>query len=179
MNPPPPNRSHAGRLRMHRLSLARTVARPGSFNLPGKPPPGETAIGHEGSLTGPPGRAQLAAVKRISPQQPRDLRRLGVQAIVLLQALVFAILPAVDAVLEAEAPSAVVHVEGEHREEDHSRHSHLLCQLARTVSPGFPPLIPIEPSVVFETRPDTPAANVWQRRPTPPGGSGPRAPPRA
>ncbi|WP_428273856.1 hypothetical protein [Candidatus Palauibacter sp.] len=117
-------------------------------------------------------------MKRISPQQPRDLRRLGVQAIVLLQALVFAILPAVDAVLEAEAPSADVHVEGEHSERD-SGHSHLLCQLARTVTPGFPPLIPIELSVVFETSPDTPTANVWQRRPTPPGGSGPRAPPRA
>lgn len=91
----------------------------------------------------------------------------------------FAILPAVDAVLEADAPSAVAHVEGEHSEEDHSGHNHLLCQLARTVSPGFPPLIPIELSVVSETSPDTPTANVWQRRPTPPGGSGPRAPPRA
>ena len=118
-------------------------------------------------------------MKRISPQQPLDLRGLGVQAIVLFQALVFAILPAVDAVLEAEAPSAVAHVEGENSEEDHSGHNHLLCQLARTVTPGFPPLIPIELSVVFATSPDTPTANVWQRRPTPPGGSGPRAPPRA
>jgi len=118
-------------------------------------------------------------VKRTSPRQPRDLRRLGVLAIVLLQALAFAVLPAVDAVLEADAPNAVAHVEGEPSEHSDAGHSHLLCQLSRTVSVGFPSLIPIELSLVAETTPDTPTANAWQRRPIPPGGSGPRAPPQA
>lgn len=119
------------------------------------------------------------AVKLTSPRQPRDLRRFGVLAIVLLQALAFAVLPAVDAVLEAGASSTVAHVEGEHSEHCDPGHSHLLCQLSRTVSLGFPPLILLDLPLVFETSPDTPTANAWQRRPIPPGGSGPRAPPRA
>lgn len=119
------------------------------------------------------------AVKPISPRQPQDLRRFGVFAIVLFQALAFAVLPALDAVLEAGASSAVAHVEGEHGEHCDSGHSHLLCQLSRTVSLGFPGLIPIDLPLVFEATPDTPTANAWQRRPIPPGGSGPRAPPHA
>ena len=118
-------------------------------------------------------------MKLISPRQPRDLRRLDVLAIVLLQALAFAVLPAVDAVLEAGSSNPVAHVEAEHSEHCDSGHSHLLCQLSRTVSVGFPPLIPIELSLVFAATPDTPTANAWQRRPIPPGGSGPRAPPQA
>ncbi len=118
-------------------------------------------------------------MKPIPPRQLRDLRRFGTLAIVLLQAVAFALLPAVDAVLEAGAANAVVHVEGEPGEHGDPGHSHLLCQLARTVSVGFPPLIPIELSPVAETSLDTPTANVWQRRPIPPGGSGPRAPPPA
>lgn len=117
-------------------------------------------------------------MKLISPRQPRDPRRFGVLAIVLFQAVAFAVLPAVDAVLEAEASSTVAHIEAEHSEHCDPGHSHLLCQLSRTVSLGFPPLIPIELSLAVETSPDTPAANAWQRRPIPPGGSGPRAPPR-
>lgn len=99
-------------------------------------------------------------------------------AIVLFQAVAFAVLPAVDAVLEAEASSTVAHIEAEHSEHCDPGHSHLLCQLSRTVSLGFPFLIPIELSPAVEASPDTPAANAWQRRPIPPGGSGPRAPPR-
>ena len=87
-------------------------------------------------------------------------------------------MPAVDAVLEAGASNAVVHVEGEPGEHGDPGHSHLLCQLSRTVSLGFPLLIPIDLSLVAETSPGTPAANAWQRRPILPGGSGPRAPPR-
>ena len=55
----------------------------------------------------------------------------------------------------------------------------MLCQLSRTVSLGFPPLLLVDLPLVLETSPDTPAVNAWQRRPTPPGGSGPRAPPPA
>lgn len=91
----------------------------------------------------------------------------------------FAILPAVDAMLEAGGPDVVVHVEGEPGEHGDPGHSHLLCQLARTVSLGFPLLIPIDLSPAAETGPHTPAALAWQRRPILPGGSGPRAPPRA
>lgn len=119
------------------------------------------------------------ALKLISPRQPRDLRRFGVLAIVLFQALAFAVLPAVDAVLEAGASNTVAHVEGEHSEHCDPGHSHLLCQLSRTVSLGFPPLILIDLPLAFETSRDTRTATAWQRRPIPPGGSGPRAPPRA
>ncbi|WP_420441350.1 hypothetical protein [Candidatus Palauibacter sp.] len=100
-------------------------------------------------------------------------------AIVLLQAVAFAVLPAADAALEAGASSAVAHFEGEHGEQCDRGHNHLLCQLSRTVSLGFPPLIPIDLPLAFEASPDTPAASAWHRRPIPSGGSGPRAPPRA
>ncbi|MXX79218.1 MAG: hypothetical protein F4Z33_09810 [Gemmatimonadales bacterium] len=93
--------------------------------------------------------------------------------------MAFAFLPSVDAVLEAGASNAVAHVEGEPGEHGDAGHSHLLCQLSRTVSPGFPLLIPIDLSPAVETSPDTPTSNAWQRRPIPPGGSGPRAPPHA
>ena len=93
--------------------------------------------------------------------------------------MAFAILPAMDAVLEAGASSTVAHVEGEHSEHCDPGHSHLLCQLSRTVSLGFPLLIPIDLQLVLETGADTPIANAWQRRPMLPGGSGPRAPPPA
>ncbi|WP_420448414.1 hypothetical protein [Candidatus Palauibacter sp.] len=118
-------------------------------------------------------------MKLTSPQQPRDPHRFGVLVIVLLQAVAFAVLPAADAVLEAGATSAVAHFEGEDSEHCDTGHSHLLCQLSRTVSLGFPPLFLIDLPLAFETSPDTPAATAWHRRPIPPGGSGPRAPPRA
>ena len=79
-------------------------------------------------------------MKLISPKQPRDLPRFGVLAIVLPQVLAFAVLPAVDAMLEAGASSIVTHIEEEHNEHCDAGHSHLLCQLSRAVSLGFPPL---------------------------------------
>ena len=118
------------------------------------------------------------ALKPISPQL-RDPRRFGVLVLVLCQASLFAVLPAADALLEAGATSDVAHIEGEHSEHCDAGHSHLLCQLSRTVSLGFPPLLLIELPLVSETSPDTPTAAAWQRRPIPPGGSGPRAPPPA
>lgn len=94
----------------------------------------------------------------------------------------FAVVPAADAILEAgvgNAGARVPHLEGEHSDQCDPGHSHLLCQLSRTVSLGFSPLIPIDLRLASEASPDTPAATDWQRRPIPPGGSGPRAPPPA
>ncbi len=118
------------------------------------------------------------AVKPISPRL-RDPRRFGVLSLSLLQFALFAGLPAIDAVLEVRGLSTVVHIEGENSEHSDTGHSHLLCQLARTLSSGVAPLILLDVPLVFETSPDTPTATAWQNRPTPPGGSGPRAPPPA
>ncbi len=121
------------------------------------------------------------ALKPISPQL-RDPRRFGVLALVLLPAAIFAVLPAADAVLEAGAGNAgahMAHIEGEHSEHCDPGHSHLLCQLSRTVSLGFPPLILSDLPLVSEASPDATTATDWRRRPIPPGGSGPRAPPPA
>ena len=118
------------------------------------------------------------AVKPISPRL-RDPRRFGVLSLSLLQFAVFAVLPAADAVLEVRGLSTVVHIEGENSEHCDTGHSHLLCQLTRTLSSGIAPLILIDLPLVFEASPDTPTATAWQTRPTPPGGSGPRAPPQA
>ena len=118
------------------------------------------------------------AVKPISPRS-RDPRRLGVLSLSLLQLAVFAGLPAADAVLEVRGMSTVVHIEGENSEQCETGHSHLLCQLTRTLSSGVAPLILADLPLVFEASPDTPTATAWQNRPIPPGGSGPRAPPRA
>ena len=118
------------------------------------------------------------ALKPISPRL-RDPRRFGVLSLSLLQFALFGGLPAVDAALEVRGLSTVVHIEGENSEHCDTGHSHLLCQLARTLSSGVAPLILVDVPLVFETSPDTPTATAWQNRPTPPGGSGPRAPPRA
>ncbi|MYH48440.1 MAG: hypothetical protein F4151_02635 [Gammaproteobacteria bacterium] len=118
------------------------------------------------------------AVKPISPRS-RDLRRFGVLSLSLLQFALFAGLPAADAVLEVRGLGTVVHIEGENSEHCDTGHSHLLCQLTRTLSSAVSPLILIDLPLVFETSPDTPTATDWQNRPTPPGGSGPRAPPPA
>lgn len=118
------------------------------------------------------------AVKPISPPL-RDLRRFGVLSLSLLQFALFAGLPAADAVLEVRGLSTVVHIEGENSEHCDAGHSHLLCQLTRTLSSGAAPLILVDIPLVFETSLDTPTATAWQNRPTPPGGSGPRAPPPA
>lgn len=118
------------------------------------------------------------AVKPISPRL-RDPRRFGVLSLSLFQFALFAGLPVADAVLEVRGLSIVVHIEGENSEHCDTGHSHLLCQLTRTLSSGVAPLILIDIRLVFETSPDTPTATAWQNRPTPPGGSGPRAPPPA
>ena len=81
--------------------------------------------------------------------------------------------------LEARGLSTGVHIEGENSEHCDTGHSHLLCQLTRTLSSRVPPLVLIDLPLVFETSMDTPTASAWQNRPIPPGGSGPRAPPRA
>ncbi len=117
-------------------------------------------------------------VKPISPRS-RDPRRLGVLALALFQFNLFAALPAVDAVLEARGPSAERHIENENDEHGDTGHSHLLCQLTRTLSSGDSPPIPNDLPLVSATSTDTPAATAWENRPTPPGGSGSRAPPRA
>ena len=116
-------------------------------------------------------------MKHISPRS-RDPRRLGVLAFALLQLAVFAALPAADAVLEARALSTVVHIEGEGSEHCDTGHSHLLCQLTRTLSSGIAPPVPIDFRLVSEASLGTPTATAWANRPIPPGGSGPRAPPR-
>ena len=116
-------------------------------------------------------------VKPIPPRS-RDLRHFGVVSLSLLQFAVFAGLPSADAVLEARGLSTGVHIEGENSEHD-TGHSHLLCQLTRTLSSRVPPLVLIDLPLVSETSMDTPTATAWQNRPIPPGGSGPRAPPRA
>ncbi len=118
------------------------------------------------------------AVKPISPRS-RDLRRFGVLSLSLLQLAVFAGLPTADAVLEARGLSTVVHIEGENSEDCETGHNHLMCQLTRTLSSGFSPFALIDLPLVFEASMDTPTATAWQNRPIPPGGSGPRAPPRA
>ena len=118
------------------------------------------------------------AVKPISPRS-RDLRRFGVLSLSLLQLAVFAGLPTADAVLEARGLSTVVHIEGENSEDCETGHNHLMCQLTRTLSSGFSPFALIDLPLVFEASMDTPTATAWQKRPIPPGGSGPRAPPRA
>lgn len=118
------------------------------------------------------------AVKPISSRS-RDPRRFGVLALSFLQFAVFAAVPTADALLESSGLSTVVHIEGENSEHCDTGHSHLLCQLTRTLSSGVAPLILADLPLVFATSPDTPAATAWQNRPTPPGGSGPRAPPQA
>lgn len=118
------------------------------------------------------------AVKPISPRS-WDLRRFGVLSLSLLQLAVFAGLPTADAVLEARGLSTVVHIEGENSEDCDAGHNHLMCQLTRTLSSGMAPLLLIDLPLVFETSMETPTATAWQNRPIPPGGSGPRAPPRA
>lgn len=118
------------------------------------------------------------AVKPISPRL-LDLRRFGVLSLSVFQFALFAGLPAADAVLEIRGLSTVVHIEGENSEHSDTGHSHLLCQLARTLSSEVAPQILADLPLVIETSPDTPAATAWQNRPTPPGGSGPRAPPPA
>jgi len=118
------------------------------------------------------------AVKSISPRL-LDLRRFGVLSLSVFQFALFAGLPAADAVLEIRGLSTVVHIVGENSEHSDTGHSHLLCQLARTLSSEVAPLILADLPLVIETSPDTPAATAWQNRPTPPGGSGPRAPPPA
>ena len=118
------------------------------------------------------------AVKPISPRL-RDPRRFGVLSLSLLQFAVFAVLPTADAVLEVRGLSTAVHIEGENSEHCDTGHNHLLCQLTRTLSSGIAPLILIDLPLVFEASPETPTATAWQNRPTPPGGSGPRAPPQA
>ncbi|MDE0357653.1 MAG: hypothetical protein OXN92_07905 [Gammaproteobacteria bacterium] len=116
-------------------------------------------------------------MKHISPHS-RDPRRFGVLALALLQCAVFAALPAADAVLEARGSSTVVHVEGEGSEHCDTGHSHLLCQLTRTLSSGIGTAIPIDFRLVSEASLGTPTTTAWANRPIPPGGSGPRAPPR-
>ena len=118
------------------------------------------------------------AVKPIPPRS-RDLRHFGVLSLSLLQFAVFAVLPSADAVLEVRGLSTGVHIEGENSEHCEAGHSHLLCQLTRTLSSGISPFILIDLPLVSDTSMDTPTATTWQNRPIPPGGSGPRAPPRA
>lgn len=98
---------------------------------------------------------------------------------VFLQGATFAVLPAADAVLEAGWSGAEAHVEETSGEHCETGHSHLLCQLARTASPGFPPLILFGFASMPEVGIDAPTATASQRRPVPSGGSGPRAPPPA
>ena len=117
------------------------------------------------------------AVKPIPPRS-QDPRRFGVLCLSVLQFAVFAGLPSADAVLEARGLSTVVHIEGENAEDCDAGHSHLLCQLTRTLSAGISPLFLNDLPLVSETSMDTPTATAWQNRPIPPGGSGPRAPPR-
>ena len=117
------------------------------------------------------------AVKPIPPRA-QDLRRLGVLSLSVLQFAVFAGLPSADAVLEARGLSTVVHIEGENSEDCDTGHSHLLCQLTRTLSSGISPLLLNDLPLVSETSMDAPTATARQNRPIPPGGSGPRAPPR-
>ena len=117
-------------------------------------------------------------MKPISPRL-RGPRRFGVLSLSLFQFALFAGLPAADAVLDVGGLSTVAHIEGESSEHCDTGHSHLLCQLTRTLSSGVSPLILADLPLVFETSPDTPTATTWENRPIPPGGSGPRAPPRA
>jgi len=119
-----------------------------------------------------------SSLKHISSRS-RDTRRFGVLAFALLQLAVFAALPAADAVLEAQGLSTVVHIEGKGSEHCDTGHSHLLCQLTRTLSSGIAPPVPIDLRLVSEASLATPTATAWANRPVPPGGSGPRAPPRA
>ena len=118
------------------------------------------------------------AVKPISSRL-RDPSRFGVLSLSLLQFAVFAGNPMADAVLEARGLSTVAHIEDEKSAHDETGHNHLLCQLTRTLSCGVAPLILADLPLVFHASPDTPTATAWRNRPTPPGGSGPRAPPQA
>ena len=116
-------------------------------------------------------------MKHISPHS-RNSRRFGVLAFALLQLAVFAALPAADAVLEARGSGTVVHIEAEGSEHCDTGHSHLLCQLTRTLSSGIAPPVPIDFRLASVASLGTPTATAWLNRPIPPGGSGPRAPPR-
>ena len=118
------------------------------------------------------------AVTPLSPQKPGP-RRFGALAVALLQCGVFAAVPGVDAVLEAPGVGAVVHIEGEVGERCDIGHSHLLCQLTRTLSAAIPVPIPIDPGLASEASLHAPTAAAGQDRPIPLGGSGPRAPPQA
>ncbi len=109
----------------------------------------------------------------------RTLRRLGGFSLSAFQFAAFAALPAADAVLETRGRSAVPHIEDESNDHCETGHSHLLCQLTRTLSSGGSAPIPADLQPAAETDPAPPAAFVRQDRPIPPGGSGPRAPPRA
>ena len=106
-------------------------------------------------------------------------RRFGVLAVALLQFAVFAAVPGADAVLEARGAGTVVHIEGEGGERCDIAHSHLLCQLTRTLSAAISVPMPIDPGPATEGNLHAPAAAAGKDRPTPLGGSGPRAPPRA
>lgn len=114
----------------------------------------------------------------VSPH-PQGPRRFPVLALALLQFIVFAALPVADAVLEARGRSTVAHVEAEGSEHCETGHNHLLCQLTRTFSSGISTPVQIDLRLVFETSLAIPTATAWENRPTPSGGSGPRAPPSA
>ena len=118
------------------------------------------------------------AVKPLSPHTPGP-RRFGVLALALLQFAVFAALPGADAVLEARGFGTVLHIEREAGERCDTGHSHLLCQLTRTLSSGISVPILTDPRLAPEASLRTPTATAGQSRPIPLGGSGPRAPPQS
>ena len=148
-------------------------------------PPG---AGPAGSLDSPRRWIQLAALSAIPTVDgisvkfisapAHDPHRLGALALALLQFGVFAALPAADAVLEARGWATDTHIESEGGESCEAGHSHLLCQLTRSLSSGISPLIPIDLPLVSAATTNTPTATAWHNRPIPPGGGGPRAPPR-
>ena len=116
------------------------------------------------------------SVKPITPRS-RDPRRFGVLALALLQFVVFAALPAADAVLEARGLSTLAHIETENSEHCDTGHSHLLCQLTRALSSGISAADLTDFPQASQASPNTPTATTRENRPIPPGGSGPRAPP--
>ncbi len=111
------------------------------------------------------------------PERSSGRLRGGRLAVLVLQAFAFAAIPAVDAALDADLLGVATHVEGRDREHCDPGHSHLLCQLTRTLllgtsSPGladFGPTPEALPSAMNATAPTV--------RPALSGGSGPRAPP--
>lgn len=104
-------------------------------------------------------------------------RTLGLLTLAVAQIFAFTLLPAFDAVLEAQSYDVTTHLDAEGTDCP-ADHDELVCQLIRSLANGRPApptrlAVAVFPRAAMAGAPDAPVVTRAVR----PGGSGPRAPP--